>query len=75
MEPTTVTLENAAERLAALEHLVEHILPVLIQDSSYLQDIRATLQEMLDSPSPELASNQALPRLVEGLLDATPSVS
>ncbi|WP_027489361.1 hypothetical protein [Rhodanobacter sp. OR92] len=73
MEPTTVTLENAAERLAALEYMLENILPMLIEASPHLPDIRATLQEMLDSPPPKLASSTALQCLVENVLDTIPS--
>lgn len=71
-EPTPITLSNVADRLAALEFIMENILPMLIQDARYQQDVQRTLEEWHQEPPPQFQGNEAFPLCVEQLLDGLP---
>ncbi len=66
------SFEFLLQRVAALELILEHVLPMLIQDAPHQQDIRATLEEWAEQPPERMQENYAFVRTVDRLLDDIP---
>ena len=64
--------ESLQKRVAALEFVLEEILPMLIQDAPYYRDIQQTLFEWQDETPAKMQENEAFPLLVDALSDGLP---
>lgn len=69
-DTTPITLGNIAERLVALEYIVENLLPVLIMSSREREALTALLEGWEQSPPPHVQDNEAFQATVGPLLDA-----
>lgn len=65
--------ELLQQRVAALEMILETLLPMLIQDAPYEQDILATLREWDEEEPPQgMLGNEAFAKAVQNLRDVLP---
>jgi len=68
------TPQQLDQRVAAIEHILDTVLPMLIQGSPHHEHIRQELLEMETAPPSRMQGNEALPILVNVLLEALPEL-
>ncbi|MBE2233039.1 MAG: hypothetical protein IAE85_06050 [Anaerolinea sp.] len=71
-ESRAQAFEALQQRVAALELIMETLLPMLIPGAQHAQDILATLREWDEEPPPEMTQNEAFHIAVQTLRDVLP---
>lgn len=67
--------ESLQKRVAALEYVLEEILPMLIQDAPYQRDVQQTLDEWEQDVPEKMQGNEAFQELVGAIVDGLPAAS